>query len=138
MLSYPYSKHNVKLSIVADVFQFAGNGIINADGQLWKIQRKAGLRFFSAANLKFFVDDLLPPILADTRKSFDDASLGTCLVDLQDVFLELTTRLMGKVAYDVRTPLLKITRDVTDLRADGRERLVAFLKGLRLRFWSHW
>jgi len=69
---------------------------------LWKIQRKAGLRFFSNANLKTFIDDVLPPILADAERSLDDAARERTQIDLQSVMLELTTRLMGKMAYDVR------------------------------------
>lgn len=79
-----------------------GNGIINADGELWKIQRKAGLRFFSNANLKTFIEDVLPPILADTEERLDDASRKGNVVDLQTVLLDLTTRLMGSMAYGVR------------------------------------
>ena len=80
-----------------------GNGIINADGDLWKIQRKAGLRFFSNANLKIFIDETLPPLLEDTEKQLNAAAESHEVVDLQDILLELTTRLMGKMAYDVST-----------------------------------
>lgn len=79
----------------------SGNGIINADGELWRIQRKAGLRFFNNANLKTFIDDVLPPILADTERTLDRAAQQSSQIDLQDVLLELTTRLMGKIAYEV-------------------------------------
>lgn len=68
---------------------------------MWKIQRKAGLRFFSNANLKTFMENVLPPIFADTEKSLDDASRDGNVVDLQIVLLDLTTRLMGNMAYDV-------------------------------------
>ncbi len=78
-----------------------GNGIINADGELWKIQRKAGLRFFSNANLKTFIDEILPPVLADTERTLDEAAQKSSQVDLQSILLELTTRLMGNMAYDV-------------------------------------
>ena len=80
----------------------SGNGIINADGDLWKIQRKAGLRFFSNANLKALIDNVLPPIVADTERTLDEAAQNGIVVDLQTVLLELTTRLMGNMAYDVR------------------------------------
>jgi hypothetical protein len=79
-----------------------GNGIINADGDLWKLQRKAALPFFSNANLKIFVNEVLPPFLTDTEKRLEEAASRSDPVDMQDVFLELTTRLMGKIAYDVR------------------------------------
>jgi cytochrome P450 len=78
-----------------------GNGIINADGDLWKVQRKAGLRFFSNSQLKSFIDDVLPPLLQDTKQGLDKASKERTVVDMQQTFLELTTRLMGSVAYDV-------------------------------------
>ena len=80
----------------------SGNGIINADGALWKVQRKAGLRFFSNSNLKLFIDETLPPILQDTKRVLDEAALSHSQIDLQSVLLEMTTRLMGKIAYDVR------------------------------------
>lgn len=85
----------------ADRLCWAGNGIINADGDLWKVQRKAGLRFFSPANLKSLVDVVLPLHLAETKSYLIQQAQGSTLVDLQYVFLDFTTRLMGKLAYDV-------------------------------------
>ncbi|KAL8948151.1 MAG: hypothetical protein Q9222_005639 [Ikaeria aurantiellina] len=82
----------------------SGNGIINADGDLWRIQRKAGLRFFSNANLRVFIDEALPPILNDTVRSLDEAVSSGRIVDMQGLFLDLTTRLMGKMAYDMDMP----------------------------------
>ena len=80
---------------------YIGNGIINADGELWRIQRKAGLRFFSNANLKAFVNEVLPPFLEDTKRTLHEVAKQGEVVDLQNVLLEFTTRLMGKMAYDV-------------------------------------
>ena len=68
---------------------------------MWKIQRKAGLRFFSNANLKTFIEHVVPPIFKDTEKSLNDASRCEKVIDLQSVLLDLTTRLMGNMAYDV-------------------------------------
>ena len=78
-----------------------GNGIINADGDLWKRQRKAGLPFFSNANLKVFIDRLLPYHLKDTEKRLVHAAKNEDAIDMEAIFLELTTRLMGEMAYDV-------------------------------------
>ena len=78
-----------------------GNGIINADGELWRIQRKAGLRFFSNSQLKSFIDDVLPSLLEDTKEILDSASLDHRTIDMQETLLSLTTRFMGNVAYDV-------------------------------------
>lgn len=83
-----------------------GHGIINADGELWKIQRKAGLRFFSNAQLKALVDDVLPVFIENTKKTLDVAAQTSAQVDLQEIFSEFTTRVMGKVAYDVSGPSL--------------------------------
>lgn len=90
------------LSVKSDLSTLLGNGIINADGDLWKIQRIAGLRFFSNSNLKLFIDQVLPPYLRDIERRLENISKGVNQhEDLQDVFLELTTLLMGKMAYDV-------------------------------------
>ena len=121
--------HGVNLVILV------GNGIINADGDLWRVQRKAGLRFFSNAQLKSFIDDVLPPLLEDTRKVLDEAAQSRTIVDMQEIFLELTTRLMGTVAYDVC--LQDLCRPVFALTArpiDGYPRLFAFLESIRFRF----
>lgn len=80
---------------------FIGNGIINADGELWRTQRKAGLRFFTNAQLKSFIDGVLPSLLEDTKQTLNSASLDHRTIDMQETFLELTTRFMGNVAYDV-------------------------------------
>ena len=93
---------NVKAKYFFDAHTISvGDGIINADGELWKVQRKAGLRFFSNSNLITFIDDVLPTLLADAEKVLDDAALQGVQMDLQKWLLELTTRFMGKVAYDV-------------------------------------
>lgn len=84
-------------SLLCDV----GHGIINADGELWKRQRKAGLSFFSPANLKAFIDRILPPYLEAIENRLVLAASNHDPVDMQDVFLQLTTSLMGEMAYDV-------------------------------------
>ncbi|KAG9242838.1 cytochrome P450 [Calycina marina] len=77
-----------------------GDGIINADGELWKVQRKAGLHFLSAANMRVFTDTALPKYLETITDSLKTYSPGE-VVDLDEVFHELTTQLMGRMAYDM-------------------------------------
>lgn len=79
-----------------------GNGIINSDGQAWKVQRKAGLHFMSNANHRVLTDVALPKYLDEMVTTLDHAAKTGELVDLEPVFLELTTQLMGRMAYDVR------------------------------------
>jgi hypothetical protein len=76
-----------------------GNGIINVDGELWKLQRKAGLEFLSNSNLQVLTDIALPMYIQSTIVDLS-SRLGKVL-DLEDTFLELTTQLMGRMAYDV-------------------------------------
>ncbi|KAH8818989.1 cytochrome P450 [Xylogone sp. PMI_703] len=78
-----------------------GNGIINADGELWKIQRKAGLQFLSNHNLKVLLNTALPLYLKHTVKSLKDAAAKQSTIDLEAVFHEFTTQLMGRMAYDM-------------------------------------
>ncbi|KAF7925044.1 uncharacterized protein EAE98_007132 [Botrytis deweyae] len=77
-----------------------GNGIINADGDLWKVQRKAGLNFLNASNLKVLTDVALPKYLEETLAQLRNAGNGRT-IDLEAVFHELTTKLMGRMAYDM-------------------------------------
>ena len=44
----------------------------------------------------------MPPILVDTEEFLDGAVRNDRVIDLQIVLLDLTTRLMGNMAYDVR------------------------------------
>ncbi|KAK6599010.1 cytochrome P450 [Botrytis cinerea] len=77
-----------------------GNGIINADGDLWKVQRKAGLNFLNASNLKVLTDVALPKYLEDTLAQL--RIVGDCkTINLEAVFHELTTKLMGRMAYNM-------------------------------------
>ncbi|CAD6449139.1 1b23d952-729a-4d31-8d07-99842815fac4 [Sclerotinia trifoliorum] len=76
-----------------------GNGIINADGDLWKVQRKAGLNFLNVANSKVLTDVALPRYLGETLEHLK-LEKGK-VVDLGAVFHELTTKLMGRMAYDM-------------------------------------
>ena len=78
-----------------------GYGIINADGELWKAQRKAGLAFLSAANLRILTEVALPKYLGESVEALRGRADGRTVVDMQGVFHEITTRLMGKMAYDM-------------------------------------
>ncbi|KAH6713866.1 cytochrome P450, partial [Leptodontidium sp. MPI-SDFR-AT-0119] len=77
-----------------------GNGIINADGELWRVQRKAGLQFLNNANLKVLTDVALPAYLDETVRSLSEVEHGS-VVDLDEVLHELTTQLMGRMAYNM-------------------------------------
>ncbi|KXH59738.1 cytochrome P450 [Colletotrichum salicis] len=77
-----------------------GNGIINVDGELWKVQRKAGLNFLNTANLRVLTDVALPQYLSQSV-AFLESQSSNDVVDLQAVFHEITTQLMGKMAYNM-------------------------------------
>ncbi|KAF8862255.1 cytochrome P450 [Acephala macrosclerotiorum] len=77
-----------------------GNGIINADGDLWKVQRKAGLNFLSNANLKVLTDIALPEYLDRTIQDLEKRDAGS-VIDLEEVLHELTTQIMGQMAYNM-------------------------------------
>ncbi|ORY57576.1 cytochrome P450 [Pseudomassariella vexata] len=78
-----------------------GNGIITVDGELWKVQRKAGLSFLSVANLRVLTDVALPKYLGQSVEHLKRKSACGVVVDLQTVFHEITSQLMGKMAYNM-------------------------------------
>ncbi|KAK6383395.1 hypothetical protein LTS17_002687 [Exophiala oligosperma] len=81
---------------------YTGYGIINATGDLWRAQRKAGLKFFSGANLDALVEHVLPEVYNDmTKKQLSQAAKDGTVVDLQQIFHDLTTTVVGHMAYDM-------------------------------------
>ncbi|KAF6818403.1 cytochrome p450 [Colletotrichum plurivorum] len=78
-----------------------GNGIINVDGDLWKVQRKAGLNFLNTSNLKLLTDVFLPQYLSQSVTFLRRKANSGLVVDLQAVFHEITTQLMGRMAYNM-------------------------------------
>ncbi|SPN99036.1 related to cytochrome P450 94A1 [Cephalotrichum gorgonifer] len=99
-----FSKGEFVKSRSLDLF---GHGIINVDGEPWRRQRKAGLAFLSAANLRVLTEVALPKYLGESvdalRRKVDagevDGGGRGAEVDMQSVFHEITTRLMGRTAY---------------------------------------
>ncbi|KAK4238471.1 cytochrome P450 86B1 [Achaetomium macrosporum] len=77
-----------------------GNGIINADGNFWKLQRKAGSAFLNTANIRVLTEVALPQYLFESIQDMEP-SIGSGVVDLQHVFHEITTKLMGQMAYNM-------------------------------------
>ncbi|GLJ40828.1 hypothetical protein SUGI_0844450 [Cryptomeria japonica] len=71
--------------------EFLGDGIFNADGDMWKAQRKMAniefntpsFRAFMAKSVKELVQNRLVPLLEETARSGDP-------IDLQDVLLRFT------------------------------------------------
>ncbi|KAI1422564.1 cytochrome P450 [Xylaria sp. FL1777] len=78
-----------------------GNGIINADGELWKAQRRAGSHFLSTSNLRVLTDVALPRYLNRSVHYVKSRATNIEIVDLQFVFHEITSLLMGRMAYDM-------------------------------------
>ncbi|KAI1436203.1 cytochrome P450 [Xylaria sp. CBS 124048] len=76
-----------------------GNGIINVDGELWKAQRKAGSHFLNPANLRVMTDVALPRYLGQCVGRLQARADEGSAVDLQLTFHEITSLLMGKMAY---------------------------------------
>lgn len=93
-----FSKGDFFKRLSRDLF---GNGIINVDGELWKAQRKAGLAFLNTSNLRVLTDVALPRYLGQAVKHLNEKMHDESVVDLQMVFHEITSQLMGKMAYDM-------------------------------------
>lgn len=78
-----------------------GHGIINVDGPPWRAQRKAGLHFLNTPNLRVLTETALPKFLGEAVAFLEDRADGRTVVDLQAVVHEVTTQLMGKMAYNM-------------------------------------
>ncbi|RKF64472.1 Cytochrome P450 94A1 [Golovinomyces cichoracearum] len=91
-----FSKGSFVKNRLWDLF---GNGIINVDNELWKMQRKCGLKFFSKTNLENIMTLALPHYLSQTVEVLESSDDST--IDMNNIFHELTTQLMGRVAYNM-------------------------------------
>ena len=90
---------------------------------------------------------MLPHHLEDTEKRLVQAANGTDPIDMEAVFLELTTKLMGEMAYDVSLNPNEFSKtwdgqllpplDPDQLGLDRDKRFVAVFQGIRLCFRSH-
>lgn len=85
----------------APLWDLFGHGIINSDGELWRVQRKAGLAFLSSRNMQVLTDVALPRYLARSIDALKASCEASREADLQAVFHEITSQLMGKMAYNV-------------------------------------
>lgn len=85
----------------------AGHGIINANGDLWKAQRKAGVKFFSGTNLDSMIEDVMPQAYAKAKTQMMSHAENGSRFDLQKFFLDLTTNVVGVMAYDVSSAQLR-------------------------------
>jgi hypothetical protein len=64
------------------------------------VQRKAGLHFLSNANMRVLTEVALPQYLEQSVQTLQAHGSGST-VDLEEHFHELTTQLMGRMAYNV-------------------------------------
>ncbi|KAI9900537.1 hypothetical protein N3K66_004799 [Trichothecium roseum] len=92
-----------------------GGGIINADGEAWRLQRRAGQRFLGANLAGLMGEAGLGRCLAGMLGELEKAATPTAptaaggrdemvaekVVDLQALLHEMTTQLMGSMAYDM-------------------------------------
>lgn len=74
----------------------------------WKRQRKSAVRFFNNANLKTLVDVFLPRFICDVKRDLHLKAQSQKPLDLEVVFTDLTTRIMGVLAYDVSLFMIHI------------------------------
>ncbi|CAJ0546471.1 Ff.00g010980.m01.CDS01 [Fusarium sp. VM40] len=77
-----------------------GYGIVNVDGNLWKQQRKAGTKFFTTSMIRTLTHRDLPELLQQAVSNLHPVARGSMVVDLECVFHEITTQLIGRLAYD--------------------------------------
>jgi hypothetical protein len=59
------------------------------------------------------IDNVLPEVYAEsTKKELQQAAEDRSVVDLQKVFHDLTTTVVGHMAYDVRSPVSSSRRNL--------------------------
>ncbi|KAJ3145294.1 hypothetical protein HDU89_007151, partial [Geranomyces variabilis] len=112
-----------------------GNGIINSDGAMWKIQRKAGASFFSPRNIKRWVEEVFPLHMTRLHAVLARAAAANVVVNVQELVLEFTLRVFLDIAYGITVgPDEELPADV---RAFG-DAFDAATAGIEYRFFAPW
>jgi hypothetical protein len=86
---------------------------------LWKTQRKAGLKFFAGSNLDTLTEEVLPAAYTQTQLALQQHARSGKIFDLEALLLDLTTTVVGRMAYDVSRRPSSIHRPITDSSEDG-------------------
>jgi len=90
-------------------YDFLGNGIFNADGHQWKLQRQTASHLFSIKELKIYVDLFVEKV--QTVKEILQIQLSDeenrKVVDIQDILQRFTLDSIGKIAFGVEIGSLK-------------------------------
>ncbi|CAN1250547.1 Cytochrome P450 94A1 [Linum perenne] len=82
--------------------EFLGDGIFNADGQIWTFQRKIASHEFSTKSLKLFISDVVLSEVSDHLLPFlDEKSEEGQVFDLQQVLHKFAFRSICRVAFGV-------------------------------------
>ena len=115
------------------LIDFKGHGIINSDSEMWRTQRKAGLKFFTGSNLDTLVEEVLPNAYMQTRSILLQHAESSQTLDLEAVLLDLTTAVVGRMAYDVSLFKRFQFRHLLNKIEDGYQRQLPIQPCLRLR-----
>ncbi|XP_031489183.1 cytochrome P450 94A2-like [Nymphaea colorata] len=82
------------------LYDLLGNGIFNADGETWKVQRKVASHEFNTRSLRKFVETAVKSEISGRLiPLFTSAAAGKTVLDLQDVLQRFAFDNICKVAF---------------------------------------
>ncbi|KAL8208240.1 hypothetical protein R6Q57_007652 [Mikania cordata] len=88
-------------------YDFLGDGIFNADGELWRTQRRVANSEMHSSRFAQFSMDSVKTLVHDKLLKVLDAKKG-CVIDLQDVLLRFTFDNTCAVAFGVDSGCLEV------------------------------
>uniref|UniRef100_A0A0D6QWE3 Cytochrome P450 n=1 Tax=Araucaria cunninghamii TaxID=56994 RepID=A0A0D6QWE3_ARACU len=83
-----------------------GRGIFNADGNVWKLQRKVACHEFSTRSLRNFVVDVVEEATARLLHILEDHATSSRSLDMQDILQRFAFDNICKVALGIETASL--------------------------------
>ncbi|KAK9076189.1 hypothetical protein SSX86_004522 [Deinandra increscens subsp. villosa] len=89
------------------LYDFLGDGIFNADGDLWRVQRRVATSEMHSARFMRFSMESIKALVHGKLLKVLDAKKG-CVIDLQDVLLRFTFENTCAVAFGVDTGCLEV------------------------------
>ncbi|KAJ0914980.1 putative alkane 1-monooxygenase [Helianthus annuus] len=89
------------------LYDFLGDGIFNADGDLWRMQRRVANSEMHSARFMRFSMESVKKLVHDKLLKLLEARKG-CVIDLQDVLLRFTFENTCAIAFGVDTGCLEV------------------------------
>ncbi|GLJ50367.1 hypothetical protein SUGI_1073260 [Cryptomeria japonica] len=82
-------------------YDFLGDGILNTDGEMWRLQRKSARLEFSSKMLRLYSTDAFRKYAVKLNSVLEQKAINGAVVNMQDLLLRMTIDSIGELSFGV-------------------------------------